>query len=361
MVVNATKVRLTVPSDALRPLLHINDDPALRHLLNDVVQIVVVLDASAVQRELRWRLRWRNKPNARTSLHEAIDSGIVIAVAPTFLKQEIEKYLPEIATISGASTADAEAEWQQFQRLVHFHEPNGDARRFAAVDPKDADYMLTAEELGADFVRTCDPHFQRMGANVIGPEFELVLRDYARSTSILVTVKLGSTVALTFSAGVFVEAVRGIAEMFRKLPPATKAILIAAIAVVLLHPTSREKVIQGLKMIWHRLSEAKPMLVPICQEIIRYVTEAALRSETASETIKSRLPVRKKQTALSHARLILLRASEPLAANEIAERILANGYTSRSKTFTAYVRRLLRGDRRFVATADGLWKVRTAA
>ena len=85
---------VTIPSDALRALLNLRDEfPAIRQLLEDIIQIVIVLDASAVQGELRWRLRSRTKPNARTSLHEAIDSAAVIAVAPIFLKQEIEKYL----------------------------------------------------------------------------------------------------------------------------------------------------------------------------------------------------------------------------------------------------------------------------
>jgi hypothetical protein len=38
----------------------------------------------------------------------------------------------------------------------------------------------------------------------------------------------------------------------------------------------------------------------------------------------------------------------------------ANGYSSRSKTFTTYVRRLLKQDGRFVTNADGLWMLRSA-
>jgi len=48
-------------------------------------------------------------------------------------------------------------------------------------------------------------------------------------------------------------------------------------------------------------------------------------------------------------------------ADEIARRILANGYSSRSKTFADYVRRLLKQDGRFVANAKGLWMLRAAA
>jgi hypothetical protein len=58
---------VTIPSDALRPLLNIRDEvPAFRQLLKDIIQIVVVLDASAVQGELRWRLGSRINLTART-------------------------------------------------------------------------------------------------------------------------------------------------------------------------------------------------------------------------------------------------------------------------------------------------------
>jgi hypothetical protein len=89
--------------------------------------------------------------------------------------------------------------------------------------------------------------------------------------------------------------------------------------------------------------------------------EAAKTSRTTRDVIKSRLQVRGKQTALSHARMICLRSENPLAADEIARRILANGYSSRSKTFTDYVRRLLRQDGRFVTNAEGQWMLRAAA
>jgi len=109
------------------------------------------------------------------------------------------------------------------------------------------------------------------------------------------------------------------------------------------------------------LRESKPVLVSISQEAVKHLAEAARTSRTTGETIKSRLPVRGKQTALSHVRLVCLRSEEPLAAAEIARRIIASGYSSRSKNFTAYVRRLLKQDARFVFNAEGLWMLRAAA
>ena len=353
---------VSIPSDALRSLLNLRDEfPPFRQLLEDIIQIVIVMDASAVQGELRWRLGSRTNPTARTGLHEAIDSGAVIAVAPIFLRQEIEKYLPLIASETGVSLEAANAEWERVQRFIRFYAPTGDDAEFALVDPKDSPYALTARQLDADFVRTTDPHFARMGVTVIGPDLDMVLRDYARATSVLVTVKLGSGLALTFGIQVFVEMIQGITEMIRKLPPAVKLILGTAVAIALLHPTSREKLVQWLKKIWERLRETKPVLASISQGAVKHLADAAKTSRTTREVIRSRLRVRGKQSALSHARTICLRSEKPLAADEIARRILANGYSSRSKTFTDYVRRLLRQDGRFVTNAEGQWMFRAAA
>jgi hypothetical protein len=353
---------VSIPSDALRSLLNLRDEfPVFRQLLEDIIQIVIVLDASAAQGELLWRLGSRTNPTARTSLHEAIDSGAVIAVAPSFLSQEIEKYLPLIASKTSVSLEAASVEWKRVQRLIRFYSPIGDGAEFALVDPKDSPYALTAKELDADFVRTSDKHFVRMGVPVISSDLDPVLRDYARATSVLVTVKLGSGLALTFGIQAFVEMIRGITEMIRKLPPAVKLILVTAVAIALLHPRSREKLIQWLKKIWERLRETKPVLVSISQGAVKHLAEAAKTSSATRKVIQSRLRVRGKQTVLSHARLICLRSKDPLSVGEIARRILANGYSSRSKTFTDYVRRLLRQDGRFVANAKGLWMLRAAA
>ena len=353
---------LKIPSDALRALLNLRDEfPAFRQLLDDILQIVVVLDASAVQGELRWRLGSRTNPNARTGLHEAIDSGAVIAVAPLFLRQEIEKYLPLIASEEGVSAEAANAEWERVQRIIRFYAPTGDGAEFALVDPKDSPYALTARELDADFVRTTDPHFERMGVPGIGPDADQLLRDYARATSVLVTVKLGSGLAVTFGIQAFVEMIRGIAEIVRRLPPIVKTLLGVALAALILHPASRAKLGQWTKMLWERLKETKPTLVSVSREAVKHLAEAAQTSRTTSKAIRSKLRARGKQTALDHIRLICVRSKEPLEVDEIVRRIVANGYSSRSKTFTAYVRRLLRQDRRFVTNADGLWMIRAAA
>jgi hypothetical protein len=356
------RVGVAIPSDSFRNLLDLrNECLVFRPFLNEILQILVVLDASAVQAELRWRLRSRTKPDARTSLHEAIESGAVRAVAPLFLKVEVEKYIPLIANEIGVSIERVNAEWRLIQLLILFYEPTGDPSRFGLVDPKDADYALTARELDADFVRTNDSHFARMGLPVIGPELDAVLRDYARSTSVFVTFKVGSAFVLTIGVEALVETLRAIAACIRSLPPAVKALLILGVSFALFHPKSRQMLSESFKGFWERLRGMQPVFVSIAGPVLEQLAEAAATSHSTRKEIGSRLPARTKQTALYHACLICIRAAKPLSTAEITRRILANGYTSQSKSFRSYVRRLLRSDRRFVVSPDGLWSLRSAA
>ena len=346
-----------IRSDALRGILDLrNVSPLFQQLLSDVIQIIVVLDASAVQSELRWRLGSRTNPAARTGLQEAIDSSAVVAVAPAFLKQEIEKYLFRIASETGVTIEVASDEWEQVKRTIRFYAPSGDSSEFTSVDPKDSPYALTAKELDADFVRTNDAHFAQMGVTAVGSDVDRILRDYARSTSVLVTVKLGTGFALVLGWQALGAMIGAVAGIIRRLPPAIQLALGIALTLAVLHPRSREWLIESAKKLWEQVKGSTPVRVLTSDNTVKHLTEAVTTSNSTGNTIKSRLRVRGKQTtALAHARQVLLRSQRPLTADEVARRILANGYSSRSKTFPSYVRRLLRENPVFTKTKDRLW------
>lgn len=70
---------------------------ALSPVLEGYVKFYLVLDANIIQGELRWRLGKREKPHARTGLHEAIMSGVLVAYVPAIVEQEILEHAEEIA------------------------------------------------------------------------------------------------------------------------------------------------------------------------------------------------------------------------------------------------------------------------
>lgn len=140
-----------VPSDFLPQLLALAQSiPAFVPLFRDAVRIGVVLDAQKLQQELRWRLGRREKPYARTRLHEAIASGVVIPFTPTFLDREIEEHFIDISKATRVGIEDVQREWQDFRKLLHFYSPKQSAQlgSLRSGDPDDLPYIGVANELG---------------------------------------------------------------------------------------------------------------------------------------------------------------------------------------------------------------------
>jgi hypothetical protein len=351
-----------VRSDSLRHFLELLEGmPGIRPLIGTIFQVLVVLDASYIQGELRWRVGSRRDPDARTSLHEAIVSGAVLAFAPTFLNREIEKYIPEIAEQSGVSEASVTQEWELLKPLIRFYEPLAGKPSLDCLDPKDAPYAHTLEELDADFVCTRDGHFVAMGLPVMPAGFDRVLRDYARATSVLLTVKLGSGFAMVCGFEIISALATVAVDAIRKLPPIVKILLGASLALALINPTSRDKIVGLLKKLSGRLQAARPVLVSLSSEAARTLASYLQVAKATGKTIADAVPVRGKLSVLRHACLVCMKADGPLSAIEISRRIRNSGYTSRSRNFPAYVRRVMRNDPRFVANSAGLWLLRGQA
>src|SRR5215469_16035748 len=108
------KLQSLFPSDKLADLRRLIEAfPEFRPILQELIQIWFVVDASIIQGELRWRLGSRINENARSSFHECIESELFVAVAPIHLKAEIQEHLAEIACEENAPLAKAEAEWEK--------------------------------------------------------------------------------------------------------------------------------------------------------------------------------------------------------------------------------------------------------
>jgi hypothetical protein len=82
---DSVQVKALFPSDSLVGMRHLLASvPVLCALLREVVQVRLVMDANIVQQEIRWRSAGRRNRVARSSLQEAIDSGVVVALAWLF-------------------------------------------------------------------------------------------------------------------------------------------------------------------------------------------------------------------------------------------------------------------------------------
>ncbi|SRR6266851_3784877 len=346
-----------IRSDTLPELRRVLEKlPALREYLGDVLQVVLVLDACCVQSELRWRVGARKNPTARTYLHEAMVSGVVVAFAPFFLEAEIQKYILKIAEDEGVLVDRVQEEWKEFKVLIRFYEPAQSKLPGSSVDPKDIDYLQVLDQVNGDFVYTSDSDFLKMGARVMPSGLDRVLRDYARATTVILTVKLGSGFAMVVGGHVVYALATLIADLVRKLPPTLKVLLAACAAIALLHPDSRKRIIEFTQKLSRNVRVG--FTSTLSSPAVRAIIEDASLAATSRKAVLDVLPLKKGSPAIAFAHRVCQRAQGPLSHTQVAEQVKANGYKSMSRNFAAYIRQILRKDSRFSLTPEGLWTLR---
>lgn len=253
-------------SDMLPTLRSFFDaSPELKSLVERrLLQLRVIVDANRVYAELLWRLRRRENSRNRSGLEEAIDAGVLVLIAPDFLKLEIEEHLQRIADQAGATFAQAQREWELFRVKLCFYRPLSEVTDGAVADPKDLPYKHASDELALP-VYTRDLDLQKMGAPVVWVCIDTVCRDHARATS----VKLGFTVGSTYTVTIGVEALRAVAREikslfggFRRLSPWLQFAIAGGVAAALIHPKSRTKLLEGLEFCPRCSNEVQRAIVP---------------------------------------------------------------------------------------------------
>jgi predicted nucleic acid-binding protein len=348
-----------IRSDALAKLNEFRKlNPVLREVIEEPVQIQLVLDACIVQQELRFRLRHKKKREARTSLQEILDSGTVLPFAPPKLIEEVEEHVEEIATYCNVSEDRVRQEWADLRTKIHFYEPEIQNKN-GCIDPDDEPYRQVCVEIGANAVYTKDDHFKSMGVPTIMIDLDRVLRKHARASSIKLGVSVGSAFTLVISVNVLKELMTLAAKGIQKIPTPVKIAFLVAIAAALIHPRSRAKVIEAGKILWRKLND--PRFKAILSSLTIQTFEAFETAENTSKEIKASLPSPRKRRAINFARQVCAVEKRPLTLGEIASLMKKAGYVTRSKTFTAYLRRLLRGSTNFIETSPGYWNLKLRA
>jgi hypothetical protein len=335
--------------------------PELQLLVrHQVVQVFAIVDANVIQGELRWRLGSREKRDARSGLQEALDAGVLVLIAPNFLKVEIEKYLPAIAYDTETTLSEAEEEWKAVQGKLHFYEPSSRLCDNQVVDPKDLPYINASAELGLP-VYTRDGDFKRMGAPVLWVCIDTTCRDHARATSVTLGFTAGSTFCLTIGAealGAAIRGMKGLYEAFRKQPAWLQLAVAGAPAAIVIHPRSRAKILELWKGVSKSVVSAKGPLLNAFLAVMKEIASVQSSAHRTKREIESVLPPTKKVSALVHARRICAVAEIPISSDEIVRRMRSAGYVSRGKRSKDYLRRVLRKSGEFIELPGGTWQFR---
>jgi hypothetical protein len=342
---------------AMSPELHL----LIRH---QVVQVFAIVDANVIQGELRWRLGRREKRDARSGLEEALDAGVLVLIAPTFLKVEIEKYLPAIAYDTETTFAEAQREWEAVQGKLHFYEPFSRVCANRVVDPKDLPYLNASAELGLP-VYTRDQDLKQMGAPVVWVCIDTACRDHARATSVTLGFTAGSTFSLTVGAEAVRAAIRGMRalyEAFRRQPAWLQLAVAGALAAIVIHPRSRVKIVEVCRDVSRSAANLKGPLLDSLLALMKEIADAQANAHRTQREIESALPPTwKNASAIVYARRICVVAEIPLSSHEIVRKMRSAGYVSRGKSPEAYLRRILRKSGEFIELPGGTWQFRPAS
>lgn len=277
-------------------------------------------------------------------------AGTVVAYAPPWLQDEVEKNLPLMAARDGLSLEALRDVWNRYRSAIWFYEPSAMDGSDAA-DPKDVPYRELARELGGLVVYTKDRHLAAMGAQIIGVRELVLLRDFARVASPALSLKVGGTIALMVAGAPVVAAIRAGARVVARLPVPVQIGLALAALWAVLHPKGRAFLAQAA---------SSPRLQPVKRILERYFQELG-RSQAATRerwvAVQTLLPDRRRQPLIAHARAICAAAPAPLSEQAIESAIRKAGYVTRARNFRAYLRRRLRADPRFRETDSGQWSV----
>jgi len=346
-----------LPSDLLPALVGlVQRVSALSPVLQGYVRFHLVLDANILQGELRWRLGKRQKPHARTRLHEAIMSGILVAYVPAVGKQEILEHVDEIARDTHTSVDDVHREMKRLWPLLRVYEPRPEpthAREI--VDPDDLHYIATRAQLGLRAVYTNDPHLERMGSPVVNGQIDLFLRDYARASSVKIGLTLGSTTAFIVSVETIPFLYRlltsGISWMRRQSTGMQLAIVGIALALAI-HPKSRAKFAQAWQAIAPTIGRS--VRSTVVQLMCDYA-EATEMEKANRLKLDLSIPPQKRRTVLMHVRAVCLVKNRPMTLQQISAAIRADGYTSNAPHADAYLKRILRNGEEFTEIRSGVW------
>lgn len=332
--------------------------PLLRKILGDLVEIQIVVDAEKIQRELRWRLRRRRSLNARSAFHEVIESGFYVPLVPRHLHSEIEEHLSEIAAQTGATVAQAQAEWENVQKLLNVYEPR--VRASASqnpIDPDDVPYKYVSEDLGIP-VYSSDRHLKRMNVPVITICLDIAARDYVRSASITLAGLAGTATTVTVAVGglvAFWNLTKALFERVLQLPKPVQALLVGALATALIHPKSRATLLSWVRAGYQGAAKLKPEALNMLARGVQELGTAMRTLQKRGQEIRSALPTRKKRSALMHLRGIIAASKQPMSLTELELQVKQQGYVSRSRNLRAYIRRVLRNSGQFHEVKPGTW------
>jgi predicted nucleic acid-binding protein len=276
--------------------------PKLVELLGMPPQIHLVLDTNAVFQELIFVTTSRRNATARSALREVLDSGVVVTIAPTKMHDEVKRHIPRLAQLRRVSEDKLRMAWIELQAKIEFREVAESAISGSRVaDPYDLPFVRLYWTSGADAVLTSDKDISLMGAKTVRPEAMVQVRDYARSKSPEVTLRVGGVLVVGVSVGTIVlllQVLGSALRNFSNLPRVTQVLLIGGALFAVIHPGTRRALASAFSSLASNLRLPARVLVDVFCELSMKIGETQLDLKIKESAVGQVIP-RRAETSLN--------------------------------------------------------------
>ncbi|HEX9466257.1 MAG TPA: PIN domain-containing protein [Alphaproteobacteria bacterium] len=260
----------------IRQFLEFRDN--LKQFISPIASYPVVVDANVFIGELLFLSKQGTTAHEMPELLECLVAQTLVAYVTSDIVAEVERNMERLALKRGFTADVWTTHWAAYKPLLRVEDPDPPAvaRHANGRDPSDAPTVALAEILAVCGILSKDKDIKAMGGKVIPIRFKIELRDYSRQAAVFVSLQIGGYyVALgTVDAIAFAASALGrVLERFRTLPDAVKILAVVAVAVALLHPTSRKAILDALKKIAAAASDAFPAVMAFLLQAAQVVEE----------------------------------------------------------------------------------------
>ncbi|MFN3714472.1 MAG: PIN domain-containing protein [Alcanivoracaceae bacterium] len=260
-------------SDELADLRRVIDGiQGLAELIGTAAQVVLVIDANVVIRDLIWMASRRKCPDSVPGLLEASVAGSLVACVPPYALYEINDRIPFVAKKRGIDEGELHKVWEEYRPALTIKQP--DAERVAKYrqgrDPKDADYLALAETISANGILSRDKDIAAMGGSVVSMEVVGLLRDYSRAAAVEFTIKINGCFTLIVGAAIVraaFELLSGAVGKMRNLPGWIKGVLLCLSFIILANEKNRKRLGEVANAIRSSLEEFAPKAMELAMAL----------------------------------------------------------------------------------------------
>jgi predicted nucleic acid-binding protein len=256
-------------------------DAQLKKLLGTIPQFQIVVDANVLLGQIKWATQ-RKDAAAKTSLCECILAGTIVAYVTPTIVSEVDEHLFDVAIKYKLSPKVCRSEWTILKQLLRVKEPDHAIveKYINGQDPDDAPTLALADMLAASGILSRDSDIRAMGGNCIPDEFVVQARDYSRKATISISIEMGGYYVVIGAAQalpVLLGALKRSVTWTRSLPDNLKLIALTVLIFVVVHPRTRNSIVEFLEGMGRRLPDAL--------QIILYLADMAANNQAVPPTL----------------------------------------------------------------------------